>query len=107
MCKRFGVNNIKMAKIISEAKIFEKVSESDLQNYCQNASNVCSTVNCLRMICNYPAKIFEKCFVHFSTSIKFLSKLFVNEMQPICLVMLFEVIWEMRNGSASRDYSNL
>ena len=33
-----GVNNIKMAKITSEAKIFEKVSESDLQNYSQNAS---------------------------------------------------------------------
>ena len=33
-----GVNNIKMAKITSKAKIFEKVSESDLQNYSQNAS---------------------------------------------------------------------
>ena len=33
-----GVNNIKMAKITTEAKIFEKVSESDLQNYSQNAS---------------------------------------------------------------------
>jgi proteasome alpha subunit len=33
-----GVNNIKMAKFTSEAKIFEKVSESDLQNYSQNAS---------------------------------------------------------------------
>ena len=33
-----GVNHIKMAKITSEAKIFEKVSESDLQNYSQNAS---------------------------------------------------------------------
>jgi proteasome alpha subunit len=33
-----GVNNIKMAKVTSEAKIFEKVSESDLQNYSQNAS---------------------------------------------------------------------
>ncbi len=33
-----GVNNIKMAKITTKAKIFEKVSESDLQNYSQNAS---------------------------------------------------------------------
>ena len=33
-----GVNNIKMAKITTEAKIFEKVSESDLQNYSKNAS---------------------------------------------------------------------
>jgi proteasome alpha subunit len=33
-----GVNNIKMAKVTSEAKIFEKVSESDLQNYSQNTS---------------------------------------------------------------------
>ncbi|MGV7225804.1 MAG: archaeal proteasome endopeptidase complex subunit alpha [Nitrosopumilus sp.] len=33
-----GVNNIKMAKVTSEAKIFEKVAESDLQNYSQNAS---------------------------------------------------------------------
>jgi proteasome alpha subunit len=33
-----GVNNIKMAKITTESKIFEKVSESDLQNYSQNAS---------------------------------------------------------------------
>ncbi len=33
-----GVSHIKMAKITSEAKIFQKVSESDLQNYSQNAS---------------------------------------------------------------------
>jgi proteasome alpha subunit len=33
-----GVNNIKMAKITAKSKIFEKVSESDLQNYSQNAS---------------------------------------------------------------------
>ena len=32
------VNNIKMAKITTESKIFEKVSDSDLQNYSQNAS---------------------------------------------------------------------
>lgn len=33
-----GVNNIKMAKITTAAKVFEKVSESDLQNYSKNAS---------------------------------------------------------------------
>ncbi|MGY5147230.1 MAG: archaeal proteasome endopeptidase complex subunit alpha [Candidatus Nitrosopumilus sp. bin_7KS] len=33
-----GVNNIKMAKITTESKMFEKVSDSDLQNYSQNAS---------------------------------------------------------------------
>ena len=33
-----GVNHIKMAKITSEVKIFEKISESDLQNYSQNTS---------------------------------------------------------------------
>ncbi|MGH1566917.1 MAG: archaeal proteasome endopeptidase complex subunit alpha [Nitrosopumilus sp.] len=33
-----GINHIKMAKITSQAKIFEKVSESDLQNYSQNVS---------------------------------------------------------------------
>ena len=33
-----GIKHIKMAKITSEAKVFEKVSESDLQNYSQNAS---------------------------------------------------------------------
>ena len=33
-----GVNNIKMAKITAESKTFEKVSESNLQNYSQNAS---------------------------------------------------------------------
>ena len=33
-----GVNNIKMAKITTSAKVFEKVSESDLQNYSKNAS---------------------------------------------------------------------
>lgn len=32
-----GVNNIKMAKITTKAKVFEKVSESDLQNYSKNA----------------------------------------------------------------------
>ena len=29
-----------MAKITTEKKVFEKVSESDLQNYSQNASKV-------------------------------------------------------------------
>ena len=34
-----GINHIKMAKISSEAKVFEKISEADLQNYySQNAS---------------------------------------------------------------------
>ena len=37
-----GINHIKMAKITSEAKIFEKVLESDLQNYSQNASKFSS-----------------------------------------------------------------
>jgi len=32
------VNDIKMAKITTEAKVFEKVSESDLKNYSQNTS---------------------------------------------------------------------
>ena len=33
-----GLNHIKMAKVTTEKKIFEKISESDLQNYAQNAS---------------------------------------------------------------------
>ena len=33
-----GVNHVKMAKITSEAKVFEKISESDLQTYSQNAT---------------------------------------------------------------------
>ena len=33
-----GVDDIKMAKITTETKVFEKVSESDLKNYSQNAS---------------------------------------------------------------------
>ncbi len=33
-----GINHVKMAKVTSETKVFEKVSESDLQNYSQNAS---------------------------------------------------------------------
>ena len=33
-----GINHIKMAKITTGTKLFEKVSESDLQNYSQNAS---------------------------------------------------------------------
>jgi proteasome alpha subunit len=32
------VDDIKMAKITTETKVFEKVSESDLKNYSQNAS---------------------------------------------------------------------
>ncbi|MCV0431160.1 archaeal proteasome endopeptidase complex subunit alpha [Nitrosopumilus sp.] len=37
-----GINHIKMAKVTSEAKVFEKVSESDLQNYSQNSSKFAS-----------------------------------------------------------------
>ena len=33
-----GISDIKMAKISSESKVFEKVSEADLQKYSQNAS---------------------------------------------------------------------
>jgi proteasome alpha subunit len=33
-----GLNHIKMAKVTSEKKIFEKVSESELLNYSKNAS---------------------------------------------------------------------
>ena len=33
-----GINHIKMAKVTSSAKVFEKVSESELENYSQNAS---------------------------------------------------------------------
>ncbi len=33
-----AISHIKMAKITTEAKVFEKVSESDLKNYSQNAS---------------------------------------------------------------------
>ncbi len=36
--KKDGVNHIKMAKITSESKVFEKISESDIQNYSQNIS---------------------------------------------------------------------
>jgi len=33
-----GVNHVKMAKITTESKVFEKVSETDLQNYSQKSS---------------------------------------------------------------------
>lgn len=36
--KKDGINDIKMAKISTESKIFEKVSEADLQKYSQNAT---------------------------------------------------------------------
>ena len=36
--KKDGIKDIKMAKITTEAKVFEKVSESDLKNYSQNTS---------------------------------------------------------------------
>ena len=37
-----GINDVKMAKITTEAKVFEKVSESDLQSYSQNTSKFAS-----------------------------------------------------------------
>jgi proteasome alpha subunit len=37
-----GIDDIKMAKITTEAKVFETVSESDLKNYSQNASKFAS-----------------------------------------------------------------
>jgi len=37
-----GVKDIKMAKITTETKLFEKVSESDLKNYSQNTSKFAS-----------------------------------------------------------------
>lgn len=36
--KKDGINDIKMAKISTESKIFEKVSEAELQKYSQNAT---------------------------------------------------------------------
>ena len=33
-----GIDDIKMAKVTTETKVFEKVSDSDLKNYSQNAS---------------------------------------------------------------------
>ncbi len=33
-----GIDDIKMAKVTTETKVFEKVSESDLKNYSQNVS---------------------------------------------------------------------
>jgi proteasome alpha subunit len=33
-----GVNHIKMAKVTTKDKVFEKISESDIKNYSQNAS---------------------------------------------------------------------
>jgi len=32
------IKNVKMAKVSSESKVFEKVSESDLGNYSKNVS---------------------------------------------------------------------
>ena len=40
--KKDGINQIKMAKITSEKKIFEKVSESELHNYSQNTTKFSS-----------------------------------------------------------------
>ena len=33
-----GTDNVKMAMVTSKEKVFEKVSDSDLKNYSQNAS---------------------------------------------------------------------
>jgi len=40
--KKNEINDIKMAKITTEAKVFEKVSESDLENYSKNTSKFAS-----------------------------------------------------------------
>ena len=40
--QKSGINDVKMAKITTETKVFEKVPESDLQNYSQNASKFAS-----------------------------------------------------------------
>ncbi len=32
------IKNVKMAKVSSESKVFEKVSESDLENYSKSVS---------------------------------------------------------------------
>ena len=37
-----GINHIKMAKITSESKVFEKITEGELQNYSQNATKFSS-----------------------------------------------------------------
>ena len=37
-----GINHIKMAKITTETKVFEKVSEEDLETYSQNATKFAS-----------------------------------------------------------------
>lgn len=37
--KKEGINHIKMAKVTTGKKVFEKVSESELQNYSQTASS--------------------------------------------------------------------
>ena len=33
-----GVDHIKMARVTTKDKVFEKISESDIKNYSQNAS---------------------------------------------------------------------
>lgn len=37
-----GINHIKMAKITAQSKLFEKIPETDLENYSQNASKLAS-----------------------------------------------------------------
>ncbi|MFB5618852.1 MAG: proteasome subunit alpha, partial [Candidatus Nitrosomaritimum aestuariumsis] len=36
--KKEGIDFVKMAKVTSKGKVFEKISESDLKNYSQNVS---------------------------------------------------------------------
>lgn len=36
------IKNVKMAKVTSESKVFEKVSDEDLQNYSKNVSKFTS-----------------------------------------------------------------
>ncbi len=36
--KKEGVNHVKMAKITTKSKVYEKISESEIQNYSQNVS---------------------------------------------------------------------
>jgi proteasome alpha subunit len=36
--KKEGVNHVKMAKITTKSKVYEKISESDIENYSQNVS---------------------------------------------------------------------
>jgi proteasome alpha subunit len=41
--KKEGLGHIKMAKVTTDSKIFEKISESDLEIYAQNTSKFSTT----------------------------------------------------------------